>query len=42
MPPQSVTMTAILFLYLDDVRTSQETHASTVCYDDSFTFFVSR
>jgi hypothetical protein len=25
------------FLYADDVRTSQQTHASTACYRDSFT-----
>jgi hypothetical protein len=26
------------FLYVDDVRTSQETQASNECYEDSFTF----
>jgi hypothetical protein len=26
------------FIYVGDVRTSQETYASTVCYGDSFTF----
>jgi hypothetical protein len=26
------------FLYIDDVRTSQEAHASTACYWDSFIF----
>jgi hypothetical protein len=26
------------FLYVDDVRTSQEAYASTACYVDSFTF----
>jgi hypothetical protein len=26
------------FLYVSDVRTSQETHASTVCYVYSFSF----
>jgi hypothetical protein len=29
---------ALLFLYVDDVRTSQETWASMVCYGESFTF----
>jgi hypothetical protein len=38
MPPQSVTGTAFLLFYVD-VRTSQETHASTVCYRDGFTSF---
>jgi hypothetical protein len=30
------------FLYVDDVRTSQETHllASMVCYGDSFNFYM--
>jgi hypothetical protein len=29
-----------IFLYVDDVRTSQETYiwASTACYDELFTF----
>jgi hypothetical protein len=36
-PPWPVTRTA-LFLYVDDVRTSQETRASTACYGDNFTF----
>jgi hypothetical protein len=32
--------TQLTFLYVDDVRTSQETHpyASTACYGDTFTF----
>jgi hypothetical protein len=38
MPPLSVTGIALRFLYIDDVRTSQETHVSTACYGDSFTF----
>jgi hypothetical protein len=29
---------AIISLYVDDVRTSQETQASTACYGDIFTF----
>jgi hypothetical protein len=31
-----------MFLYVDDVRTSQKTHlwASTACYGDSFIFFM--
>jgi hypothetical protein len=35
-----VTGIALLFLYVDDVRTSQETRlwASTACYEGSFTF----
>jgi hypothetical protein len=37
MPPQPVTVIALL-LYVDYVRTSQETYASTACYGDSFTF----
>jgi hypothetical protein len=30
------------FIYVDDVRTSQETHlwAFTACYGDSFTFYL--
>jgi hypothetical protein len=36
-PPGPVTET---FIYVDDVRTSQETHlsTSTICYRASFTF----
>jgi hypothetical protein len=39
MSPRPVTGIALLFLYVDDVRTSQETHlrASTACYSDGFT-----
>jgi hypothetical protein len=29
-----------MFLYADDVRTSQEAHDTTVSYADSFTFFI--
>jgi hypothetical protein len=34
-----VTEIALLFKYVDDVRTSQETHlwASTACYGNGFT-----
>jgi hypothetical protein len=37
--PQPITGIALLFLYVDDVHSSQETHlwASTACYGDSFT-----
>jgi hypothetical protein len=28
----------LYFLYVDDFRTSQQIHASTVCYGDGFTF----
>jgi hypothetical protein len=37
--PRPVTELALLF-YVDDIRTSQETHvwASTACYGDSFNF----
>jgi hypothetical protein len=31
-------MDSFTFLYVENVRTSQETQASTVCYKDSFTF----
>jgi hypothetical protein len=36
VPSRSVTGTALLVIYIDDVRTSQETHtqASTACYRD--------
>jgi hypothetical protein len=30
------------FLYVDDVRTSQETHAFTACYREIFTLFIGR
>jgi hypothetical protein len=38
-PPLSATGDSFTVLYVDDVRTSQETHprASTTCYGDSFT-----
>jgi hypothetical protein len=39
--PLFVTGDIFTVLYLDDVRTSQETHVSTVCYGDSFTFYFS-
>jgi hypothetical protein len=41
-PAQSVTAIALIFLYVDDVRTSQETHlcSSTVCFGESFTFYM--
>jgi hypothetical protein len=29
----------LYYLYIDDVRTSQEAHASTACYGESFAFF---
>jgi hypothetical protein len=38
MPPRLVTGIVLPFLYVDDVRTSQEARASTACYGDSFTF----
>jgi hypothetical protein len=38
MPLQSVTGDRFTFLCVDDVRTSQETHASAVSYGDDFTF----
>jgi hypothetical protein len=36
----NVTWIDLLFLYVDDVRTSQKTHirVSTACYRDSFVF----
>jgi hypothetical protein len=41
-PPQLVTGITLLFLYVYDGRTSQETHvrASTACYGDNFTFSI--
>jgi hypothetical protein len=30
---------ALLLLYADDVRTSQEAQTSTACYGDSFYFY---
>jgi hypothetical protein len=38
-PPRPVTGMALLFLYVDGARTSQETHvrAATTCYGDRFT-----
>jgi hypothetical protein len=38
MPPQPVNGDSFTFLYVYDVRTSQEAHASTACYRDSFAF----
>jgi hypothetical protein len=40
MPPLPLTGDRFTFLYVDYVRTSQETHpwVSKVCYGDSFTF----
>jgi hypothetical protein len=37
---QSLLRIYLYFLYVDDVRTSQETHlwASKTCYGDIFTF----
>jgi hypothetical protein len=29
---------SLTFLYVDYVRTTEETHVSTTCYGDSFTF----
>jgi hypothetical protein len=42
-PPRSVTNTALLYIYIYYVATSQETHlcASTACYGDSFIFICS-
>jgi hypothetical protein len=39
-PTRLVTETALLYLYVDNVRTSQEIHlwVSTACYGDSTTF----
>jgi hypothetical protein len=41
-PLQPVTGGNFTFLYVDDVRTSQEMYlwASTACYGDSFTFIM--
>jgi hypothetical protein len=41
-PPWPVTGIALLFLYADDFRTSQETHiwVSRDYYGDSFTFYM--
>jgi hypothetical protein len=36
-PPRPVT-DSFTFAHADDVRTSQETQASTACYGDSFAF----
>jgi hypothetical protein len=36
--PLSVTEDSVAFLYVHDVRTSQEAQAFTVCYGESFTF----
>jgi hypothetical protein len=41
MPPQSVNRDSFTSFYVD-VLTSQETHASTVCYRDSFPSFICR
>jgi hypothetical protein len=38
-PPRPVTGIALLF-YVDDGRTSLETHVFTACYGDSFTFYI--
>jgi hypothetical protein len=38
-PPLPVTVIALPFLYVNDVRTSQEAQTSTACYGNSFTFF---
>jgi hypothetical protein len=38
--PQSVMGKVLLYLYVDDVRTSQEAPASTICYGDSFISFL--
>jgi hypothetical protein len=35
--PPLPTGIALLFLYVDDVRTSRKAYASTACYGDSFT-----
>jgi hypothetical protein len=42
MPLLLFTAIALLFLYVDDVCTSQETQvwASTDCYGGSFTFYM--
>jgi hypothetical protein len=41
-PPRPVNGNNFTFLYVDDVRTSLETHlwASTACYTDSSTFYT--
>jgi hypothetical protein len=38
--PRPVTGIALLYLFVDEIRTSQEAHlwASTACYGESFTF----
>jgi hypothetical protein len=43
-PPRPVTGRALVFLYVDDVRTSQETYlwASMACYGETFSFFICR
>jgi hypothetical protein len=37
-PPRNVIGLALLFLYVDDVRTSLEARTTTVLYRDSLTF----
>jgi hypothetical protein len=37
-PPRPVMWIALRFLYIHDVRTSQETQASMTCCGDRFTF----
>jgi hypothetical protein len=37
-PPLSATGTALLYLYVDDVRTSEEAPASTVCYNTALLY----
>jgi hypothetical protein len=41
-PPRPITGIALLLLYVDDVRTSLETHpwASAVCYTDSLSYYM--
>jgi hypothetical protein len=40
-PERPVAVMELILLYVDDVRTSQETHLwdSTACYGDSFNFY---
>jgi hypothetical protein len=37
-PPLPVNGDSFDFVYVDDVRTSQEAYVSTACYGDTFTF----
>jgi hypothetical protein len=38
--PQPLTWKALLFIYVDDIRTPQETHVSIESYRESLTFYI--